>query len=72
MLIVFHKNKCKFFIKTRRNGDHDDLEWPMLSNYVIYCEKFRNVLQRTQKVALTVTMMTEPVMMNDNISYNLP
>ncbi len=36
-----------------RNGDHDDLEWPMLSYYVIYCEKFRKVLQRTEKVALT-------------------
>ncbi len=36
-----------------RNGDHHDLEWPMLSYYVIYCEKFRKVLQRTEKVALT-------------------
>ncbi len=24
----------------------------MFSYYVIYCEKFRNVLQRTEKVAL--------------------
>ncbi len=37
-----------------RNGDHDDLDWPMLSYYVIYYEKFRKVLQRTEKVALTV------------------
>ncbi len=29
------------------------LEWPMLSYYVIYYEKFKNVMQRTEKVALT-------------------
>ncbi len=43
----FHKNK-----ESERNGDHDDLEWPMLSYYVIYCDKFRKILQRTEKVAL--------------------
>ncbi len=31
----------------------NNLEWPMLSYYVIYCEKFRKVIQRTDKVALT-------------------
>ncbi len=31
---------------------NDDLEWPMLSYYVIYYEKFRNVMQWTEKVAL--------------------
>ncbi len=40
-----------------RNGDHDDLEWPMLSYYVIYCEKFRTILQRTEKVALNVAQL---------------
>ncbi len=39
-----------------RNGDHDDLEWPMLSYYVIYCEKFRKILQRTEKVALSTVV----------------
>ncbi len=32
----------------------NDLEWPMLSYYVIYYEKFRNVMQRTEKVALNL------------------
>ncbi len=31
----------------------NDLEWPMLSYYVIYYEKFRKVMERTEKVALT-------------------
>ncbi len=30
----------------------NDLEWPMLSYYVIYYEKFRKVMQRTEKEAL--------------------
>ncbi len=30
----------------------NDLEWPMLSYYVILYEKFRNVMQKTEKVAL--------------------
>ncbi len=30
----------------------NDLEWSMLSYYVIYYEKFRKVMQRTEKVAL--------------------
>ncbi len=28
---------------------NDDLEWPMLSYYVIYYEKFRKVMQQTEK-----------------------
>ncbi len=39
---------------SERNVDHYDLEWPMLSYYVIYCEKVRNVLQWTEKVALNL------------------
>ncbi len=40
-----------------RNGESDiakinDLEWPMLSYYVLYYEKFRKVMQQTEKVAL--------------------
>ncbi len=31
----------------------NDLEWPMLSYYVIYYEKFGKVMQRTEKEALT-------------------
>ncbi len=27
----------------------NDLEWPMLSYYVIYYEKFKKVMQRTEK-----------------------
>ncbi len=30
----------------------NDLEWPMLSYYVIYYEKFRKVMQWTENVAL--------------------
>ncbi len=30
----------------------NDLEWPMLSYYVIYYEKFRKVMKQTEKVAL--------------------
>ncbi len=30
----------------------NDWEWPMLSFYVIYYEKFGKVMQRTEKVAL--------------------
>ncbi len=29
-----------------------DLEWPMLLYYVIYNEKFKKVMQWTEKVAL--------------------
>ncbi len=32
----------------------NDLEWPMLSYYVSYYEKFRKVMQWTEKVALNV------------------
>ncbi len=31
----------------------NDVEWPMLSYYVIYYEKFRKVMQWTEKVALS-------------------
>ncbi len=30
----------------------NDLEWPMLSYYVIYYEKFRKIMKRTEKVPL--------------------
>ncbi len=30
----------------------NDLEWPLLSYYVIYYEKFKKVMQRTEKEAL--------------------
>ncbi len=45
-----------FFIKTSKweKWWSCDLEWRMLSYYVIYCEKFRTILQRTEKVALKV------------------
>ncbi len=33
----------------------NDLEWPMLSYYVIYYEKFRKVMKRTEKEALRFT-----------------
>ncbi len=33
----------------------NDLEWPMFSYYVIYYEKFRELMQRTEKVALKST-----------------
>ncbi len=42
-------HKSSFFSQKQvsgRNGDHDDLECPMLSYYVIYCEKFRLVANR--------------------------
>ncbi len=35
----------------------NDLEWPMLSYYVIYYETFRKVMQRTEKEALTITTL---------------
>ncbi len=31
----------------------NNLEWPMLSYYVIYYETFRKVMHRTEKVALS-------------------
>ncbi len=30
----------------------NDLEWPMLSYYVVYYEKFIKAMQQTEKVAL--------------------
>ncbi len=32
----------------------NDLEWPMLSYYVIYYEKFRKSMMQTEKVALII------------------
>ncbi len=32
----------------------NDLEWPLLSYYVIYYEKFKNVMQWTKKVVSNV------------------
>ncbi len=32
----------------------NDLEWSMLSYYVIYYEKFKKVMQRTKKEALKI------------------
>ncbi len=34
----------------------NDLEWPMLSYYVIYYEKFKKVIQRIEKEALITTL----------------
>ncbi len=34
----------------------NDLEWPMFSYYVIYYEKFKKVMQRTEKEALNMTV----------------
>ncbi len=34
----------------------NDLKWPMLSYYVIYYEKFGNVMQQTEKVALIMVV----------------
>ncbi len=36
-----------------------DLECPMLSYYVIYYEKFRKVMQQTEKVALIISTLTK-------------
>ncbi len=33
----------------------NDLEWPMLSYYEIYYEKFRKIMQWTEKEALNNT-----------------
>ncbi len=38
-------------------GEMNELEWPMLSYYVIYYEKFRKVMKRTEKEALTYKSM---------------
>ncbi len=32
----------------------NDLEWPMLSYYMIYYEKFRKVMQRTEYDELSI------------------
>ncbi len=32
----------------------NDLEWPMLSYYGMYYEKFRKILQRIEKEALSI------------------
>ncbi len=33
----------------------NDLEWPMLSYYVVYYEKFRKVMQRIEKEVLSLS-----------------
>ncbi len=35
----------------------NDLEWPMLSYYVIKCETFRKVMQWTEKVPLSLALL---------------
>ncbi len=37
----------------------NDLEWPVLSYYVIYYEKFKKVMQQTEKVALIIYIAWE-------------
>ncbi len=39
----------------------NDIERPMLLYYVIYYERFKNVLQRAEKVALNWLTCHEPV-----------
>ncbi len=44
----------------------NDLEWRMLSYYVIYYEKFRKVLQLTEKVgSFKYTVIPENVVSED-------
>ncbi len=42
-----------------RNGDHEWLRMKMLLYYVSYYERFRKVMQRTEKVALTIRITSE-------------
>ncbi len=37
----------------------NDLEWQILSYYVIYYEKFRKVMQQTEKVALIYVLLVD-------------
>ncbi len=46
----------------------NDLEWPMLSYYVIYYEKFRKVTKRTEKVALTIKLSHK----SNNFMFTFP
>ncbi len=39
----------------------NDLEWPMLSCYVIYYEKFIKIMQWTEKEALTCILSVKAV-----------
>ncbi len=39
----------------------NDLEWPMLSYYVIYYKKFRKVMKRIEKVALNLKISCKDV-----------
>ncbi len=48
-------HKSSFFTYKQVFGEMvimNDLEWPMLSYYVIYYETFKKVMQRTEKEAL--------------------
>ncbi len=64
----FHKNKHVWEMVI-----HDDLEWPILSYYVIYCEKFRKVLQRTEKVALNCLTCLRYIFHTKNFGqYSIP
>ncbi len=39
----------------------NDLEWPMLSYYVIYYEKFKKIMQWTGKEALKYTIILSSI-----------
>ncbi len=43
-----HTN-LSFFITLRKHGDHEYLEWSMLSYYVIYCQNLIKIIQQTEK-----------------------
>ncbi len=45
-------HKSLFFPYKQISGRNGDYEWTMLSYYVIYYEKFRKDMQRTEKEAL--------------------
>ncbi len=56
-----HRDPQKFFFFIKTSKWEKWWSWwlrPMLSYYVIYCEKFRKILHRSEKVALTVTSIT--------------
>ncbi len=51
----------------------NDLDWPMLSYYVIYYKTFRNVMQRTEKEALIlVYIIYNYTICPDEVQYLLP
>ncbi len=43
----------------------NDLECPVLSYYVIYYEKFRKVMQRTEKEVLRETVVGLPALVHN-------